>query len=265
MDARQKYLFDVNGYLVLEDVLARAHCNRLIDTARRLMAVPNEELPEGVQHKEEDCLRSLGDLTSADAAFCELIDLPPVIDILKEIIHHELRLEIAYGLIRRKGFGGLKLHGGGSFDSNGQDITLMYRHFNGRIFSGHTVVAFDLADTGEEDGGFACVPGSHKANFPIPEDMRQFGNGVDRSLVRCVPCRAGSAIIFTEALCHGATPWHGDSDRVTLFYKYHHAGMKFHRFFPSREALERMTPSQREFYIEVAADSRQPRDLYEGR
>ena len=266
MDARQKYLFDVNGYLVLEDVLSHHQCDRLIDTMKRMINTPNDQLPEGVRHRESPCVKNLGDLTSAGPEFAELIDIPVIIDILKEIIHHELRLEITYAYIRSKGFPGLEMHGGGAFDSNGQDITLMYRHFNGHIFSGHTVVAFNLTDVSEEEGGFACIPGSHKANFPIPEDMKRFKNGkVDTSLLRSVPCKAGSVIIFTEALCHGATPWNSDRERITLFYKYHHAGMKFHRFFPTREALERMTPSQRSFYIEVASDPRQEREVYKGR
>ena len=265
MDDRQKYLFDVRGYLELDDVLTRDQCRRLVDEMKRLIDLPDEEKPEGVSSKDEPTQANLGDLTSAGAEFCALIDIPRVIDILKVIIHHELRLEISYGYIRRKGFAGLTLHGGGEFDSNGQDLTLMYRQSNGRIFSGHTVVAFNLTDVDEEEGGFACIPGSHKANFPILEEMKTFEHGVDRSLVRCVPCRAGSAVIFTEALCHGAAPWDSDRERVTLFYKYHHAGMKFHRFFPGRAALERMTPSQRSFYIEVASDPRVEREWYPGR
>ena len=223
---------------------------------KRLVDVPDHELPEGVRSRNDPTVATLADLTSAHTDFCELIDLRPVIEVLKVIVHDQLRLENTYGYIRRKGFEGLPLHGRGVFDSNGQDITLMYRHFNGRIFSGHTVVAFNLTDVDAEEGGFVCVPGSHKANFPIPEDLKTFQNGVDDSLLRSVPCVAGSSLIFTEALCHSAAPWNSDRERVTLFYKYHHAGMKVHRFFPSRAALERMTPSQRSFYIEVAADKR---------
>ena len=216
MDDRQKYLFDVRGYLELDDVLTRDQCRRLVDEMKRLIDVPDDEKPEGVSSKDEPTQASLGDLTSAGAEFCALIDIPRVIDVLKAIIHHELRLEISYGYIRRKGFPGLPLHGGGEFDSNGQDLTLMYRQSNGRIFSGHTVVAFNLTDVDEEEGGFACVPGSHKANFPIPEEMKTFEHGVDGSLIRCVPCRAGSAVIFTEALCHGAAPWDSDRERPVL-------------------------------------------------
>jgi hypothetical protein len=242
--------------------MAPIQCTRLIAAVNERIDVPDDQLPEGVTSNNEPTLGRLGDLTSAGPEFCELIDIPRVIDLLKVIIHHQLRLENTYAYVRRKGFPGLPMHGGGSFDSNGQDLTLMYRHFNGRIFSGHTVVAFNLTDVSEEEGGFACIPGSHKANFPIPEEMKTFENGVDRSLIQCVPCRAGSAVIFTEALCHGATPWTSDRERVTLFYKYHHSGMKFHSFFPSRAALERMTASQRSFYIEVSADPRDPRQLY---
>ena len=204
----------------------------------------------------------LGDLTSADTVFCELIDIPRIIDLLKVIIHDQLRLENTYGFIRRKGFPGLKMHGGGAFDSNGQDMTLMYRQFNGRIFSGYTAVAFKLTDVSEEEGGFLCVPGSHKANFPIPEELKTFENGPNMSLMRGVPGNAGSVVIFTEALCHGATPWTSNRERITLFYKYNHAGMKFHSFFPSREALAKMTDSQRSFYTEVSSDRRDPRELY---
>ena len=203
MDARQKYLFDVNGYLVLDDVLSHHQCGRLIDTMKRMIDTPNDQLPEGVGHRESPCVKNLGDLTSAGPEFAELIDIPVIIDILKEIIHHELRLEITYAYIRSKGFPGLEMHGGGAFDSNGQDITLMYRHFNGHIFSGHTVVAFNLTDVSEEEGGFACIPGSHKANFPIPEDMKRFKNGKSRYLPVALRTLQGR---LSDHLHRGAVP-----------------------------------------------------------
>ena len=39
-------------------------------------------------------------------------------------------------------------------------------------------------------------------------------------MVTSVPARAGTAIIFTEALCHVTLPWTVPSTRTTLFYKY---------------------------------------------
>ena len=262
MTQEDKYLFDVRGYLVLEDVIPLDRCQALVARMKEYLDVPDDQLPEGVSSANEPTVGRLGDLTSVHTDFCGLIDIPRVVEVLSQIIHDQLRLENTYGYIRRKGFPGLKMHGGGAFDSNGQDMTLMYRHFNGRIFAGHTVVAFNLTDVSEAEGGFLCIPGSHKANFPIPDAWKTYEHGIDTQLFRAVPCKAGSAVIFTEALCHGATPWTSDRERVTLFYKYNHPGMKFHSFFPSREALEKMTPNQRRFYIEVASDRRDARELY---
>ncbi len=36
--------------------------------------------------------------------------------------------------------------------------------------NGFTVVADNLRDVNEGDGGFGCVPGSHKSNFPLPDE-----------------------------------------------------------------------------------------------
>ena len=42
--------------------------------------------------------------------------------------------------------------------------------------NGLTVFVFNLTDVGQGDGGFACVPGSHKSNFidKLPPDVRAF-------------------------------------------------------------------------------------------
>ncbi len=268
MTDEQKYLFDINGYLIIENVLTRDRCQRLIDAVYEGIATPNEELPKGVRHASHfnGTDLSLGDLTSIGPIFADLIDLRTVLDVLHAVIHSELRLENTYARVRRKGDKGLDLHGGGHWDGGGQDRLFLYRHFNGEIFAGNTVVTFNLTDVSEDEGGFLCVPGSHKANFRMPESWRDVSSGqFDPNLVRSVPCSAGSVVIFPEALCHGASPWSSDRDRVNLFYKYNHVGMKFRDFYPTPDALKRMTPNQRGFYTEVASDSRSERVIFAGR
>jgi hypothetical protein len=263
MTDRQKYLFDVAGYLVLDDVLSPDLCKRLIDALHEVIDSPADQLPKGVAHSSlSDGEISIGDLTGIGPLFADLIDLSPVVDILTEIINPRLRLEVAYGRIRSKGYEGLHLHGGAREEI---DPNFMYHHKNGKIFAGHTVVSLNLTDVTEEQGGFVCIPGSHISHFPTPHDLTDFSDGTyDASVLRSVPCKAGSVVIFTEALAHGALPWNQDDDRVNLFYKYNHAGMKWRGFWPTKDALEQMTPAQRLFYTEVAADGRREPVLHPG-
>jgi len=55
------------------------------------------------------------------------------------------------------------------------------------------VVAYNLLVVGPNDGGFGCVPGSHKANLPFPEEWRDLDESRD-GLVRAVTGPAGTAI-----------------------------------------------------------------------
>ena len=46
-------------------------------------------------------------------------------------------------------------------------------------------------------------------------------------MITRVPARAGTAIIFTEALSHVTLPWTAPSTRTTLFYKYTERGESY--------------------------------------
>jgi ectoine hydroxylase-related dioxygenase (phytanoyl-CoA dioxygenase family) len=74
--------------------------------------------------------------------------------------------------------------------------------------------AWVLSDQRSGAGGFRCVPGSHKANFPQPPDLPE-------TLVQeQVDLRAGDLLFFTEALTHGTLPWTEDHERRSLLFKY---------------------------------------------
>ena len=48
-----------------------------------------------------------------------------------------------------------------------------------------------------------------------------------RPLLQHIPHRAGSAIIFTEALTHGTLPWTAEHERRTVMYRYTPGHMAF--------------------------------------
>src|SRR3954471_4998289 len=102
----------------------------------------------------------------------------------------------------------------------GGGVNFRYVVRGNRIFTGLTVVSVALQDVSESDGGFACVPGSHKSEFPLPAEDRKEMFAFGGRLVRTVATPKGSVVIFTETLAHGAASWQCDEPRYGLFYKY---------------------------------------------
>ena len=64
----------------------------------------------------------------------------------------------------------------------------------------------------------AVVPGGHKANYPIPEALRDCEAFQDEVVE--VNVRAGDVVIFAEATIHGTLVWRADHQRRTLLYSY---------------------------------------------
>ena len=81
-------------------------------------------------------------------------------------------------------------------------------------------MTYCLSAVGEGDGGFACIPGSHKSNFAtcLPTDVRSFERPAH--YVAQPSAKAGDVIFFTEAVIHGTMPWRAVHERRSLLYKY---------------------------------------------
>lgn len=218
MNENEKYFFDVNGFIAVPDAIPPqllARLNALVD--RRIAAHDTPDAPQ----------LHFGEVLGWRDAMLELIDNPrltPYLDALMGPPPYAgpergpfFRLDHTYATVLRPhapDAGAPVLHGGNTPFDPGQ----FYHVSEGRMYNGLVVVAYNLTDVGEGDGGFGCVPGSHKANFRIPGDWNDLRR--HNPIARAVGGRAGSAIIFTEALSHGTLPWHGDHERRTVFFKY---------------------------------------------
>lgn len=207
MTELERYLFDLQGFLVIENALNSEQIAALQAHLDRQIALQD--------NPQAPFLRFDG-LLPWGQPFRELIDNRAIAPYLSELVGKEFRLDHDYVHIIRQGLGpiGCKLHGGGT----PYDPCQYYLFNNGRIYNGLTAVAYELNDVHPGDGGFACIPGSHKSNLPLPEEWRNLE--FPPACVQAVTLKAGSAIIFTEALTHGTLPWRGKSERRTLFYKY---------------------------------------------
>ena len=105
------------------------------------------------------------------------------------------------------------------------------------------VVGWNLTDTGQGIGGFCCIPGSHKSNYPLPKAIAEAHYAAN-----CVVTpagRAGSVVIFTEALTHGTAPWQAAHPRRSLLFKYSPGQQSWGREYAKPPADIELTPRQR--------------------
>jgi ectoine hydroxylase-related dioxygenase (phytanoyl-CoA dioxygenase family) len=203
----EKYFFDLYGYLVVPNALSLeqvAELNAILDTQLAQHPEPNSHTFR------------FGKLLSWGAPYRRLIANPRITDYLDTLLGNPYRLDHDYLDVIRAGLGpiGATLHGGGATD----DRTAWYRYHDGRQRNGLFVVAYNLKDVHDGNGGFGCIPASHKANLALPPGWENLEKPVPA--VRAVTGPAGSAILFTEALTHGTLPWRGSDERRTIFMKY---------------------------------------------
>lgn len=238
----ERFLFDLEGYLVVPDAIsadALAAINGILDAK---LAAADPEAP-AVQFGQGG-----GEVLGWGRAFLDLVDNPRIVPYLEEFVDPYFRLDHEYVHVLRPGAGSLagvlssaRLHGGGApFDAS-----QYYRFSDGRIWSGLTVVAYYLKDVNPGDGGLAVVPGSHKANYPVPDELLSLDAELP-AFVRSVAAPAGTAVIFTEAQAHGTLPWRGRDERRTLFYKYSPHPVSWSWRYLNAADYEGITDRQRE-------------------
>jgi hypothetical protein len=232
MNSHEKYLFDLQGFVAVPDAL---DANVLL----ALNAIWDEHIAREMAPGSTS--QRWGRVINWGTPFSDVIDNPRITPYLDEIIGKKYRLDHDYADLIRSGLSpiGATLHGGGTpFDSS------QYYHFrDGRMHNGLVVVAYNLYDVNPGDGGFGCVPGSHKSNYVLPDDWRDLQN--PQPFMRAVTGPAGTAIIFTEALTHGAMPWRGARERRTLFLKYSPHNSSWSANYYDESRYQGLTESQR--------------------
>jgi hypothetical protein len=218
MDEEQRYLFDTFGYVVVPNVLGLAQI---------------EQLKASLQHPTEQWEpmdESEGPLHWAEV-WRDLLDLPTISPILEDLVGDPLLIAARNANAENRtplptfrldhinvhthiaqGFEGGMLHGG-------RGVNGTFTYHDGRFYNGLLSVSFELYDTHANDGGFCCIPGTHKSNVSMPARWRDLSKGVADCVTR-IPAVPGDAIIFTEALTHGTLPWTSEEPRSTVFYKY---------------------------------------------
>lgn len=208
MNEEERYRFDLQGYLKIENAIAPetiAAMNQWFD--RKAETDPQFAGRDGETLSVDNLL-----VWSPD--FMGLLDNPRVLPYLKELCGEQVRLDHDYCHVSRKPGPKLTLHGGGL----PYDPRQYYHCVEGKMYNGLVVASYALTDTPQGAGGFCCIPGSHKSAFRCPDNIQKMQ--ISSDLVQSVPCKAGDCIVFTEALTHGTLPWQAEATRRALFFKY---------------------------------------------
>ena len=125
------------------------------------------------------------------------------------------RMGGATGFVSVKGTSGHSLHDANEPLNPGRG----YVYHNGRSYCEAVTVAWQLRDVRAGDGGFACVPGSHKAYYKLPPGVRTCDR--DMGLVKHVEMQAGDVLFFGDGgTTHGALAWKSEIARRGILIKY---------------------------------------------
>lgn len=228
LSALDRYALDVRGFHLFEDVLDAAAVGALRD------ALAAQDLPEPGDSVASQRFGWHGELLRWHQGFRDLLDHPLVADVLAALVGPHVRLDHAYGIAMAPGTSGLGVHG----PAEPFDPAQYYVVRAGAPRSGLLAFSWSLTGGGPGDGGFGCIPGSHRSELPLP-------SGAER-LVREVPQPAGSLLVFTEALVHCTLPWRGAGVRHALLYKYSPGSSAWMREDPAPpDVAALLTPRQR--------------------
>lgn len=201
-----KFRFDLQGYLVVPGVLSQSECVQLSQLA-------DDVWP---RQQTDGAFRRTASISRWGDKFLNLIDHPRVLPYLTELLGPRLRADHDYCIFMQPGAAGQDIHGGPMrYESDH-----WYHYHDGVMRNGLTVATWVLNDTAPGDGGFVCIPGSHKTNFirSVPSAVLQQHYRPDYVIQPTL--RAGDVLIFTEALIHGTAAWSGEQERRALLFKY---------------------------------------------
>ena len=245
MQPEEKFKFDLEGYLVVKSVLDPA-------AIEELNALADEAFPA----KEGDKLyRNTSPISRWGPHFQALIDHPAMIPYLLELLGPKFRIDHDYCIFMKKGGKAGGLHGGPAGGVS-PEADHWYRYHDGVMRNGLTVLTYCLSPAQKGDGGFCCVPGSHKSNFVqhIPGAVRSHEQPAHYVVQPEV--EAGDVIIFTEALVHGTMPWTAQYERRTLLYKYSPGHSSWAQHYYNPDDYPDVTEQQRRIMAPPSVGSR---------
>jgi len=233
MTDEERFRFDLAGFFVRPAILTADEVRSIREQIYQIKHSPESLPPE---HR---------DVPGGPSSV--LIDHPAVVEVLEEIIGRDFRLENSTCVWRCNGEAHGELHGGGP---NQIDPIFGYRVQRQRIYAGMVRVIFEFTDIAVEDQSTHFVAGSHKANFPMHPDHLSLEPANRSDFLMTYACPAGSAVFFTDNVCHAGPKWNRDEPRVIVLHAYSHLATHWHRLKTPPAVIAGLPRHQQAFFRE---------------
>jgi Phytanoyl-CoA dioxygenase (PhyH) len=219
---RERYLFDLQGWLVVSGLLNGreiAALTEALDANVQRRRIEDGDRVEGSTVLTGTPRRGFRGMLEWPHPWCDpfryLIAHPKLVPYLNDLLGRGWHLDHSPEVFDYPlGTEGQVLHFGEPFVQDG----IWYQARGGALRSGLVTVEFLLTDQPSGKGGFCAISGSHKANFRRPRGI-DLGEQ-DTFIVSNPGAEAGDVIVFTEAVAHGTLPWHNEHDRRVAIYRF---------------------------------------------
>tara|TARA_B100001093_G_scaffold385124_1_gene370954 strand:- start:1236 stop:2069 length:834 start_codon:yes stop_codon:yes gene_type:complete len=258
----EKYLFDLNGYIVIQNALNKSEvkaCNKIIEKLKKLKNLEWKGYVHGHNYGGKEGL-NLQQIYEAGKPFEKLIDHPSWINHMLEFVGGEGTFDHQHGpLFIDENFANVRGPGDAiGIHSGNHEGTQRghYRYENGKMHSGQVNVLVALTDIDKGDGGTVVIPASHKSNFKHPEfDQNKMLKGrVSHAEfmtgAKEVYLKQGDALLFVDSLCHGSAKRTNKGERRVVIYRYGPSwGFFRNPYRPSKQLLKNLTKFQRQIVM----------------
>lgn len=263
------YLFDLRGYLILENALTPAEVDELNAGIDALLPAESGEWIGYVHSTNFGANDGLNfqQIYEAGEPFEKLIDHPSWLEKIKYFVGGEGSFDWLHGpLFIDENFANLRGPGEAIPLHSGAHECVkrtQYMVKNGKFMCGQVNILIALTDMMPGDGATMVIPGSHKSNFAHPHFAQHDWNSAPSvdGVVGAVEAnmKAGDALLFVDAISHGAAKRTNPGQRRNIVYRYGPSWGNFrHGYEPSPELLERLTPQRRQIVSPLQLKPRIP-------